>query len=110
MGVRAVIVQCDACRILTRLLTHCDTLNYQWAPKNLQTIFDDENTGFHISIRKHAIDEILLIEFASFWEYIQQDSLICSEENRCHCFFAPIVCHVLGITSDGARANIVEDG
>jgi hypothetical protein len=44
--VRAGIVQCDACRILTWLLTNCDTSNYPCAAKKLQAAFDDENSGF----------------------------------------------------------------
>jgi hypothetical protein len=44
--VGAAIVQCDVYRIVTGLLTHCDTLNYPYAPKKLQATLDDENWGF----------------------------------------------------------------
>jgi hypothetical protein len=36
------IVQHDACRIFTRLSTHCDTLYYPCAPKKFYAAFDDE--------------------------------------------------------------------
>jgi hypothetical protein len=64
--VGAAIVQCDACRILTQLLTYYDILNYPCAPKNRKRHSTTKIPVFRFQIRKHVLDEILLIKFASF--------------------------------------------
>jgi hypothetical protein len=71
--VGAVIVRHEASRILMPRLIPYGTLNCLYVPKTALAGSDDENSRFLFSNLENLIDKISPVDFASFWQEIEQD-------------------------------------